>query len=246
MDGLFPVLWSSTIAGFATTLGSVLVLIFGKPQERILAAFLAGAGGVMLAVVSFDLLPTAWTLGSRWQVVNGALLGLAFMYLADRRLNASAGHLPLPRRQQLKRIGLLVAAGIALHDLPEGMAIAIGQEAAAELGFLIALAIALHNLPEGMATATPLKMARIRAWKVLLLNVAIAFFTPLGALLGFLALEGVQNSLAFFLALAAGAMSFLVFAELWPLSRERHPHYALLGGAVGFGLFALLSLLHRA
>lgn len=244
MSKIAEILWISTIAGLATTLGSIAVLIFGKPQERVLAALLAGAGGVMLAVVSVDLIPTAWQIGPLQQVILGLGFGLLFMYLADRRLNAAGPALPLNRRQRLKRIGLLVASGIALHDLPEGMAIAVGQEATHELGLLIAFAIAIHNFPEGMAAATPLKMARIRWWKILLLNIGIAFFTPFGALLGFMALDRVQDSLAFFLALAAGAMAFLVFAELWPLSRERHPRYALLGGTIGFVLFVLFSLFH--
>ncbi len=244
MRDIATILWISTVAGLATTGGSVLVLLFGRPDERVLASLLAGAGGIMLAVVAVDLLPTAWEVGPPLQVLAGLGLGLLFMWIADRRLNAPTDALPLTRRQRLKKIGLLVAAGIALHDLPEGMAIAVGQETTAELGLLIALAIALHNLPEGMATTTPLKMARIRTWKILLLNLGIALFTPLGALLGLLAIGAVQDSLAFFLALAAGAMAFLVYAGLWPLSRERHPHYALLGGITGFVLFALLSLMH--
>jgi len=243
MHDIFEIVWVSMIAGLATTLGSSLILMFGKPKERILASLLAGAGGVMLAVVSVDLLPEAWEVGPPLQVGLGFILGLLFMYLADILLNVSHNTLPLSRRQRLKRTGLLVATGIALHDIPEGMAIAVSQEAAPGLGFLIAFGITLHNLPEGMATTAPLKMAQIRWWKILLLNVGIAFFTPLGALLGLLALESVQNSLAFFLAFAAGAMTLLVFAELMPLSRERHPHYALLGGTVGFILFALISLL---
>lgn len=244
MHDLCKILWISTIAGLATTLGSLLVLLFGKPQERVLASLIAGAGGVMLAVVTVDLLPSAWQNGPPLQVSAGLALGLLFMFLAAKRLEAPNNTLPLSRRQRLKRTGLLIATGIALHDIPEGMAIAVSQEAASSLGFLIAFAITLHNLPEGMATTAPLKMARIRWWKILLLNVVIAFFTPLGALLGLLALENVQNSLAFFLALAAGAMTFLIFAELIPLSRERHPHYALLGGTIGFVFFTLVSIFH--
>jgi len=195
-------------------------------------------------VFAVDLLPNAWKIGPPLQVGVGFVLGLLFLYFAEIRLNVSDNALPLSRHQRLKRTGLLVATGIALHDLPEGMAIAVSQEAAPGLGFIIFIAITLHNLPEGMATTAPLKMAGIRWWKILLLNIGIAFFTPLGALVGLLAIEGVQNSLAFFLAFAAGAMSFLVFAELWPLSRERHPRYALLGGTIGFIFFALISILH--
>ncbi|ACL22415.1 ZIP family zinc transporter [Desulfitobacterium sp. LBE] len=244
MQDWLPILWVSTIAGLATTLGSLVVLMFGRPKEQVLAMLLAGAGGVMLAVVSLDLLPTAWQIGPLSQVILGFIIGLAFMKLADQKLNASPPSLPLPRRQRLKRIGLLVAAGIALHDLPEGMAIALGQEATEDLGVLIAMAITLHNLPEGMATTAPLKMAGIKSWKILLLNFGIAFFTPFGALIGLLAIDSVQNSLSFFLALAGGAMAFLVFAELWPLSRERHPRYALLGGVLGYLFFAGISFLH--
>jgi ZIP family zinc transporter len=244
MHNLYEIIRVSMIAGLATTLGSLLVMLFGKPKEHVFATLLAGAGGVMLAVVSIDLLPSAFKIGPPLQVGFGFALGLLFMYLADIRLNVSDNTLPLSRRQRLKRTGLLVATGIALHDLPEGMAIAVSQEVAPSLGFLIFIAITLHNLPEGMATTAPLKMAGIRWWKILLLNIGIAFFTPLGALVGVFALESVQNSLAFFLALAAGAMIFLIFAELYPLSRERHPHYALLGGTIGFIFFSVISMLH--
>lgn len=246
MHDMYEIIWISMIAGLSTTFGSLLVLLFGKPKERVLASLLAGAGGVMLAVVSVDLLPNAWKIGPPLQVGVGFVLGLLFLYLAEIRLNFSNNDLPLSRHQRLKKTGLLVATGIALHDLPEGMAIAVSQEADYGLGFIIFIAITLHNLPEGMATTAPLKMAGIRWWKILLLNVGIAFFTPLGALIGLLALEGIQNSLAFFLAFAAGAMSFLVFAELWPLSRERHPRYALLGGTIGFIFFTLISMLHSS
>lgn len=239
----FHLLYISTIAGLATTSGAIIVLLLGRPPERILSMLLAGAGGIMLAVVSLDLVPAALSYREPVQCSAGFAGGIVFMTIADKILKASHNNLPANRRNRLKRLGILIASGIALHDIPEGMAIAAGQESTGKLGMLIALGIALHNLPEGMATATPLLMARIRKSKVLALNLGIAFFTPLGAVLGSIALGTVHSSLAFFLALAAGAMACLVLAELWPLARERHPRCAILGGAAGFILFLVISTL---
>ncbi len=230
------------ISGLATTAGAVLVMYLGRPRENIMAFLLAAAGGVMLAVVIVDLLPTALSMGPPWQAGAGFGIGTLFMGLAVKLLNRK-NRSGASRRQRLKNTGLLIAMGIALHDIPEGMAIAVGHEAADRLGALIALAITLHNLPEGMATAAPLKLAGIRKYKVLLLSLGIALFTPLGSGLGLVALSFVKGTLTFFLSLAAGAMGLLVFSELLPISRERHPNWSRLGVVTGFILFTLLSFI---
>ncbi|MGI5901502.1 MAG: ZIP family metal transporter [Desulfitobacteriia bacterium] len=236
-------LYLSTIAGLATTLGCLIVLLLGNPSEKILATLLAGAGGVMLAVVTLDLLPAAASYKLPGQLVIGFGSGIFFMAASAKILKLKYKSVPSNRRTRLKSLGFLIASGIALHDIPEGMAIAVGQEMTARLGLVIAFGIALHNLPEGMATATPLLMAGVRRKKILALTFSIAFFTPLGAILGKLALNAVSEALCFFLALAAGAMSFLVATELWPLAREQHPRPAFLGALSGFTIFFLISLL---
>ena len=240
-QSLFYLLYISTIAGLATAAGCLIVLFLGNPPERLLAVLLAGAGGVMIAVVFLDLIPLALSYRQPKQFLLGLALGVIFMWTADKMLKAKYRTIPKNRFNRLKRTGILVASGIALHDIPEGMVIAVGQESAAKLGMLIAISIALHNLPEGMATATPLLMAGIRREKILALTLGIALFTPLGAILGKIALGIVSISLSFFLALAAGAMTFLVLTELWPLSTERHPFCALLGGIGGFMFFLIIS-----
>ncbi|RNC62819.1 MAG: Zinc transporter ZupT [Candidatus Dichloromethanomonas elyunquensis] len=232
----------STVAGLATTAGCLLVLFMGNPPEKLLAALLAGAGGVMLAVVLIDLIPLGLSYKQPSQFLAGFFLGVIFMAAADKIMRKRNPEQSSSRHSHLKRMGILIASGIALHDIPEGMAIAVGQESAGHLGMLIAIGIALHNLPEGMATATPLIMAGIRKDKILALTLGIAFFTPLGAAIAKLALGAVHSSLCFFVSLAAGAMTFLVFAELWPISGEKYPHWALFGGTLGFLFFAVISL----
>ncbi|NLP43368.1 MAG: ZIP family metal transporter [Peptococcaceae bacterium] len=241
-NSFFYLLYISTIAGLATTFGCLIVLFLGNPPEKLLATLLAAAGGVMLSVVLLDLIPVALSYNRPWQFLAGFAVGSLFMFTADKFLQYKNNKNAKTRRAQLKRIGLLVASGIALHDIPEGMAIAVGQESTAHIGTVIALGIALHNLPEGMATATPLLMAGIRKSKILSLTFGIAFFTPLGAILGKIALNLVHGSLCFFVSLAAGAMTFLVLGELLPLAKERYPGWALFGAVSGFIFFLLIVL----
>ncbi len=177
-------LYLSAIAGLATTLGCLIVLFLGEPSEKLFAFLLAGAGGVMLAVITLDLIPAALSYRLPLQFISGFSGGMVFMLLAEKFLKHRYKKDRSSRRSRLKIAGVLIASGIALHDIPEGMAIAAGQEATGHLGMIIAIGITLHNLPEGMATATPLLMAGIRKIKILSLNFAIAFFTPLGAILG--------------------------------------------------------------
>lgn len=237
-------LYISTIAGLATTAGCLLVLFLGHPPEQMLAVLLAGAGGIMLAVVALDLIPIALSYSQPASFLGGLLLGIMIMFAADKLLGQKYKNgAPDNRQNRIKKIGILIAAGIALHDIPEGMAITAGQESTAKLGMLIALGIALHNLPEGMATATPLLMAGVDRKKILGLTLGISFFTPLGAILGKAALTAAHTSLCLLVSLAAGAMTFLVLAELWPLSREHHPHWAMFGAGAGFIFFAFVSTL---
>lgn len=235
-------LYISTIAGLATTAGGFIVILLGDPPEQLLAALLAGAGGVMLAVVLLDLIPVALSYHSPAQFLAGFFLGILFIAAADKLLKNRHQVVPKSRLGRLKRIAILIASGIALHDIPEGMAITVGHETTSQLGMLIAIGIALHNLPEGMATATPMLMAGIRKEKILALTFGMAFFTPLGAILGKLAINAVHSSLCFFISLAAGAMTFLVLAELWPLSREEYPNWAVVGGILGFLFFTAIAL----
>ena len=58
---MYTVMINSFIAGFATIIGCLIVLLIGKPSEKVLAWLLGFATGIMLTVVIIDLLPSAYT-----------------------------------------------------------------------------------------------------------------------------------------------------------------------------------------
>ena len=144
------------------------------------------------------------------------------------------------------QLGLLVAIGIALHDLPEGMAIAAGHTVRSETGVMLALAIGLHNIPEGIASATPFVMAGVKRRWILLAMLLISFFTPLGAWLGLLLLNLGPQLISILLSLAGGAMISLVIREMIPEAWAINKLTSFLGFLAGCGLLGFMTFyLHR-
>lgn len=246
MLSLRDIIIMSLVAGLATCLGSLIVVAFGRPREKTLAVFLGMAAGIMLAVVVIDLIPSALAYGSYWSTLVGFVIGAAIMYIMDLSLTRlypqNKGN--SSRTGYLLKMGYLIAIGIALHDLPEGMAIAVGYTATTQLGWLLILGIGMHNIPEGMATAAPLRMGGMAPWRILSLSALVSLFTPLGTWLGFHLVSLKPSWMAIMLASAGGAMAYLVKDELLPESSRFHPNYARLGMFLGALIIIGLTFIH--
>jgi ZIP family zinc transporter len=242
---MLEVLLLSALAGLATCLGGIIVLLLGKPTEKSLAIFLGLAVGIMVAVVVLDLLPSAWKYSNFYTTAAGLCLGIAVLGLIDLVLSVLRPACTGARNNRyLLNMGYLIAMGIALHDLPEGVAIAAGYEAQQSLGWLIALAIGLHNIPEGMATAAPLRMGGMSQVGIIVVIGLVSIFTPLGTIIGVVLTKISPQLIALLLAMAGGAMIYIVRFELIPESRRRHPNYAHLGAVIGFAIILFLQAIH--
>lgn len=227
-------------AGAATVLGAALIAVGGRPGKRMAAFALGLSGGVMLTVVISDLLPTAWRLGGCRECilgfVSGWLLAGGFDFLLRQAEKEDFSSL-----MSLRRLGWLTVLGIAVHDFPEGMAIAMGCVAAENLGFLLALAVGLHNIPEGMATAAPLRAGGLSRAQVLAVNVLLALATPAGAVLGMVLARRMPDFLSFMLALAAGTMGYLSMVAMLPNALRYSWLLAFAGFLLGSGVILLLQ-----
>lgn len=202
-------LWSF-LAGICTTIGAIVLFLNRKWRHRHLAFFLGLAAGVMIAVVLFDMLPSA-LVSSSSKGLLGVLIGLLFMFLAANLHNDA-----INSTRTLAGLGYMIMLGIALHDLPEGMAIAFGEHMKNRTGMVIALGIGIHNMPEGMAIAAPLLMSGMKKRLVLLQTLLLSLITPLGTVLGSFLLELVPGFMPLMLGIASGVMLYLVIFQLWP------------------------------
>lgn len=149
--------------------------------------------------------------------------------------------------RKLYKTGILLAIGITIHNLPEGIAVGAGYMHQPQFGYFIALAIMLHNIPEGIATALPLCASGVRKWDSLRVAFLSGLAEPVGALVAALFLDLFHALTPGALAFAGGVMMFITLDELIPAAREHgHQHSTAIGIILGsifvFILSGLLSV----
>lgn len=242
------------LAGFAATaLGAAPGLFLRGISNKAEDTLLGLAAGMMLAASSFSLLLPGLAAGHEitgsavlggFAVVLGLGLGVALMLGLDQftpHEHVHGGPCGVGC-ERVNRVWLFVLA-IALHNLPEGMAIGVSfARGDLSVGLPLTSAIALQDIPEGLAVAVALRAAGLTpAWAVLI-AAATGFMEPLGALLGVGLSSGLAITYPIGLGLAAGAMIFVVSHEVIPEThRNGHQTPATLGLMAGFAIMMLLD-----
>ena len=229
-----PILLSTIygcVAGtIGTGLGGVISCFFKPSDDRLLAKLMGFSAGIMLAVVIFSMIPESLEMTGIGVTIVGLAIGAAFIAAAEKLLEK------LQKGSRLKRVGILLFTGIALHNLPEGLAIGAGLNAPADFGIKLALLIMLHDIPEGLAMAIPKRMeGKNPILLTVLAGLPTAFGAGLGMLLGNISVGFIGGSIAF----AGGAMLYLTLADLLPES-------ASVSGKKTMLLSALVGLLAGA
>ena len=131
--------------------------------------------------------------------------------------------------------GLLFVLAIAIHNLPEGIAAGVGFGSGDTAGALvIAGGIALQNIPEGMVIIAPMLAAGISKKRTLLIASLTGLVEVVGTLIGYLAVSVSTVILPFALAFAGGTMLYVISDEMIPETHahgaQRGATYALLAG----------------
>ena len=243
MNEILQITLIGLMAGMLGTGSGAVIALFVKNPSRSLIAFILGfAGGIMLAIVLIDLLPEAVEAGSLFTAMIGLITGSILILILDLKLPHFHIFETGDEMAKFIRTGTLLGLGIAMHNLPEGLAIGAGYIASPALGFTLAITIALHNIPEGIAMACPLCAGGMRIRWILLYTGLAGLPMGVGAFLG--ASIGAISPLILSLSLgfAGGAMLFIIFNELIPGSQNAGEGHAGTFGAV-IGTIAGILLL---
>lgn len=215
----------------ATLFGGSLPLYtrLQRIQQRYLVAF---AGGAMVAIALFDLIP-------EMEVHNAAALLLGFfpIYLLEQ---AVVIHTCAEVDCDVHALGWPALIGIAAESLLDGVAIAVGFQAEPGLALLIALAVFAHEVPRGLTTTLVMRRAgygRFHTWLALFVD---AGFAPLGVLFAELVPAAAFEPL---LGFTAGVFLYIGASDLIPEAHRQLNPGVVAATLAGGGLIPALAIL---
>ena len=257
---MLPEILSSLSLPFLGTVTGAACVFFLKGQmsqtiQRILTGF---AAGVMVAASIWSLIIPAMEQSAPMgkfaflPAFVGVWIGFLFLLLLDRliphlHLNSDS---PEGKDLGLGKSTMMVLA-VALHNLPEGMAVGVviagwltGNESiSAAAALALSLGIALQNLPEGAIISLPLKSNGMKKGKAFGYGVLSGIVEPIGAIITILLANQIVPLLPYLLSFAAGAMLYVVVEELIPeMSEGEHSNIGTIFFAVGFTLMMMLDV----
>ena len=242
-----------------TLIGSGCVFFMKDKMNQTLQRSLTGfAAGVMVAASIWSLIIPAMDQSAHMgklaflPALIGVWAGFGFLLALDQfiphlHLNSTC---PEGAPCNFGKSTMLVLA-VALHNLPEGMAVGVvvagwltGNESiSAAAALALSLGIALQNLPEGAIISMPLKSGSMKRGRAFGYGVLSGIVEPIGAIITILLADLVVPILPYLLTFSAGAMLYVVVEELIPeMSEGDHSNVGTVFFAAGFTLMMVLDV----
>ena len=242
-DGMINAFILTILAGLSTLIGGAIIFFIKKPKLSYLSLGMGFAAGVMIFISLTELLgESIENIGYNYAIIS-FFVGILIIYLIDILIPHSyEAENPPCKKKELERCGRLVAVGITIHNIPEGMIVLFSSIVDIRLGLIVAIAIAIHNIPEGIAIAMPIYYATGNKIKAFSYAAFSGIAEPIGAIIAYLFLMNFLNVfiLNIILAAVAGIMVFISFDELLPnaLKYEKH-HITIAGVFIGMAVMAV-------
>ena len=236
---LWTILLASGLTALASGLGALPFFFIKKFNRWWLSIFQAAAAGLMLGA-SHNLIQEGVQIGP-YRTFAGLLTGLLLIVLADHFINKNTDMDLGDLEGADARKALLILGIMTAHSFAEGIGVGVSFGGGEKLGLFITVAIAIHNIPEGLAISLVMVPKGTKPWKAAMWSIFSSLPQPLMAVPAFLFVYFFAPWLPVGLGLASGAMIWMVFAELIPDAYEGGASGAAIGIAVTLAFAALLA-----
>ncbi len=239
MDLLFLIVVFTAVGGLLSVLAAGVFLLLPDPHRAaVLPHGISFAIGALLTVAFYGLIPEAFSLvkPEMFQSLSATILaGILGFFVLEKLLiwrhchfgsceahgdeeahhhhDAGHGH---HHGHGVKSAGVLIIVGDSIHNFVDGILIAAAFLTDVQLGIVSSLAVAAHEIPQEVGDFAILLESGYSKRKALFYNVLASLSTVLGGVLAYYGLEGLHDSLPYFLALAASSFIYIAVADLIP------------------------------
>lgn len=240
-------------AGLSTMIGSLLGLVMRNPGPRFISVTVGFSAGIMIFISFGELLPGAITTeGIGFLKAHAAFFsGMAGYFLIDLLVPhdylGQHDHARIkdePPHHTMERTGVLVALGLSIHNVPDGMAIFVAGAKDIHLGFAIAVAIAIHNIPMGLAISAPIYRATANRKKAFLWSFFAGLTGIVGACLAAIVLMPFLSDtvMGFVFAVVGGIMVVIAIDELVPAAKELSSEHTPMVGVIAGMIVTMIAV----
>ncbi len=257
----------TTIVGLSMAVGSLLSFLVKETNKKFLSLSLSFSAGIMIYVSFMAILPEGIELIEGYYgeesghliALGGFFGGMLITAIVEKLVHRFGGHYHGhdhhdndchhhehhgENGEHLSKLGLMSAIAIAIHNLPEGLAIFTAGLKDISVAIPIAAAVILHNIPLSIAISVPIYYSTGSKQKAFLYSLLVGLCQPVGAIIGYLILSSFFNDLLFgiLFSIVAGIMIFVSLDELLPSSQKYEDHHISVYGAIAGMIVMALSI----
>ena len=228
-----------------------------KPSKKITAYFLAFSSGMLIALLSYDLVEEAFRISGPYYALMGLFLGLLTYQFSNywisrsgvkRRQSVSCGgvgHLSLEQQNE-RRTALALLIGAVLDGIPESMSIGITFLENPLVSNSVILAVAVANIPEGLASGAGLRRSGMSPFKILLMWSSVVIACVISSVLAWLLMKDAPDAVkGLITAFAGGGVLAMTFQAIIPEAYEEIKDWIGLLAGVGFAIAFLVSHMYH-
>lgn len=243
---LLDVFLGALVVFAATSAGALLILTFRRIGPLGYSILLSFSAGVM-AYSAIEMLGASNSSSGAITAIFGLLLGVGSIFLMDRLLPHVHARIRGCEIEASKKKAVMLAGAITIHNVPEGFAVASAFASSNPLGWLVTASIALQDIPEGFMISAPLACYGVERKRALFFGCFSGFVEAVAALAGYFLLSLLSVLTPFGLAFSAGAMAYVILADILPDSFARGNRRAagvsfIAGAACAFAIASAFSL----
>lgn len=256
----------TTLVGLSMGAGSLLSFFVKETNKRFLSLSLSFSAGIMIYVSFMAILPEGMELvesyfgeHNKFIALGGFFGGMLITAIVEKLVHQFGGHIhghdhdddhehhnhdSEHEGEHLSKLGLMSAVAIAIHNLPEGLAIFTAGLKDITVAIPIAAAVILHNIPLSIAISVPIYYSTGSKKKAFIYSLLVGMCQPLGAIVGYMILSRFFNDLVFgiLFSVVAGIMIFVSLDELLPSSQKYEDHHISVYGAIAGMMVMALSM----